>query len=83
MKKWTKAERQKILSGFQHLHQFLKEQEQLLLAQLEELEREIETIQKENITKMSKEISILNNLIKEMEGKCLQPADAFLQVGLM
>ncbi|KYO21511.1 zinc finger protein RFP-like [Alligator mississippiensis] len=77
--KWTKAERQKILSGFQHLHQFLKEQEQLLLAQLEELEREIETIQKENITKMSKEISILNNLIKEMEGKCLQPADAFLQ----
>ncbi|CAM2101585.1 unnamed protein product [Caretta caretta] len=53
----TQAKRQKIVSEFQQLRQFLEEQERLLLAQLEKLDEEIVKIQKENITKLLEEIS--------------------------
>ncbi|XP_014379502.2 zinc finger protein RFP-like [Alligator sinensis] len=72
------AERQKIVSEFQQSHQFLQEQEQLLLAQLGELEKKVENMQKEKVIKLS-EISHLNELISEMEAKCQQPASEFLQ----
>uniref|UniRef100_A0A8C3HSN2 Uncharacterized protein n=1 Tax=Chrysemys picta bellii TaxID=8478 RepID=A0A8C3HSN2_CHRPI len=57
------AERQKIVSEFEQLRQFLEEQERLLLAQLEELDKEIVKIQDENVTKLSEEISHLSDLI--------------------
>ncbi|XP_044837318.1 zinc finger protein RFP-like [Mauremys mutica] len=41
-KKQTQTERQKIVSEFQQLQQFLEEQERLLLAQLEKLDEEID-----------------------------------------
>ncbi|XP_050777127.1 uncharacterized protein LOC127033274 isoform X3 [Gopherus flavomarginatus] len=73
------AERQKIVSEFEQLRQFLEEQERLLLAQLEELDKEILKIQDENVTKLSKEISQLSDLISEIEEKCQQPTSEFLQ----
>ncbi|XP_030399641.1 zinc finger protein RFP-like isoform X2 [Gopherus evgoodei] len=78
-KKQTQTERQKIVSEFQQLQQFLEEQERLLLAQLEKLDEEIVRIQNENISKFSEQISHLSELISEMEGKCQKPASEFLQ----
>ncbi|EMP26091.1 Zinc finger protein RFP [Chelonia mydas] len=75
----TQAERQKIVSEFQQLLQFLEEQERLLLARLEKLEKEIPKIQNDNASKLSEEISCLSNLISEMEGKGQEPASEFLQ----
>ncbi|XP_059570821.1 zinc finger protein RFP isoform X2 [Alligator mississippiensis] len=75
-KQKTEAERQKLVSEFQQLHQFLEEQERLLLDQLGELEKEIIRSQNE---KLSMEISRLSDLISEMERKCQQPASEFLQ----
>ncbi|XP_050777206.1 zinc finger protein RFP-like isoform X4 [Gopherus flavomarginatus] len=77
--KQTQTERQKIVSEFQQLQQFLEEQERLLLAQLEKLDEEIVRIQNENVSKLSKQISHLSELISEMEGKCQKPASEFLQ----
>ncbi|XP_065271254.1 E3 ubiquitin-protein ligase TRIM7-like [Emys orbicularis] len=73
------AERQKVVSEFEQLHQFLEEQERLLLARLGELEQEIVRWQNETVTKLDKEISHLSELISEMEGKGQQPAREFLQ----
>ncbi|XP_038238702.1 zinc finger protein RFP-like isoform X2 [Dermochelys coriacea] len=75
----TQTERQKIVAEFQQLRKFLEEQERRLLAQLENLEKEIGKIQNENITKLSEGISCLSDLIIEMEGKCQKPASEFLQ----
>ncbi|CAM5104942.1 unnamed protein product [Natator depressus] len=77
--KQTETERQKIVSEFQQLRQFLEEQERLLLAQLEKLDKEIVKIENENITKLSEGISCLSELISEMEGKCQKPGSEFLQ----
>ncbi|XP_030399631.1 zinc finger protein RFP-like [Gopherus evgoodei] len=77
--KQTQTERQKIVSEFHALRQFLKEQERLLLAQLEKLDEEIVRIQNENVSKLSEEISHLSELISEMEGKCQKPVSEFLQ----
>uniref|UniRef100_A0A8C8RF84 Uncharacterized protein n=1 Tax=Pelusios castaneus TaxID=367368 RepID=A0A8C8RF84_9SAUR len=78
--KQTQTERQKIVSEFQQWQQFLEEQQQLMLAKLEKLEKEMVMIQTENITKLSVEISRLSELIREMEGKCQKPTNEFLQV---
>ncbi|CAM5104958.1 unnamed protein product [Natator depressus] len=77
--KQTQTERQKVVSEFQKLRQFLEEQERLLLAQLEKLDKEIVRIQNENVSKLSEEISHLSELINEMEGKCQKPESEFLQ----
>ncbi|XP_044838380.1 zinc finger protein RFP-like isoform X1 [Mauremys mutica] len=77
--KQTQTERQKIVSEFQELREFLEEQERLLLAQLEKLDEEIVRIQNENVSKLSEQISYLSELISEMEGKCQKPASEFLQ----
>uniref|UniRef100_A0A8C3RNQ7 Uncharacterized protein n=1 Tax=Chelydra serpentina TaxID=8475 RepID=A0A8C3RNQ7_CHESE len=71
---------QKIVSEFRQLYQFLKEQERLLLAQLEDLIKAIEERRDEYVAKLSEEISSFSSLINEMEQKCQQPASEFLQV---
>uniref|UniRef100_A0A8C8SDB8 Zinc finger protein RFP-like n=1 Tax=Pelusios castaneus TaxID=367368 RepID=A0A8C8SDB8_9SAUR len=73
------TERHKTVSEFLQLRQFLEEQEQLLLAKLEKLEKEMVKIQTENITKLSAESSHLSELISEVEGKCQKPDSEFLQ----
>uniref|UniRef100_A0A452IHV0 Tripartite motif containing 10 n=1 Tax=Gopherus agassizii TaxID=38772 RepID=A0A452IHV0_9SAUR len=75
----TESERKKILSEFEKLHMFLEEKELLLLAQLEVLDKEILKRQDEFTTRLTQEISRLETLISEMEGKCRQPASEFLQ----
>uniref|UniRef100_A0A8C8SPM0 Zinc finger protein RFP-like n=1 Tax=Pelusios castaneus TaxID=367368 RepID=A0A8C8SPM0_9SAUR len=77
--KKTAAEREKIVSEFEQLRQFLEKQEQLLLAHLDELEKEIAKMQDENASKLSQEIARLRVLIHEIEGKSQQPASEFLQ----
>ncbi|CAM5090893.1 unnamed protein product, partial [Natator depressus] len=78
--KQTQAERQKIACQFQQLRQFLEEQERLLLAQLDQLDKEIVNIQHDYFPKLSKKISHLSELISEMEGKGQESASEFLQV---
>uniref|UniRef100_K7FV11 Zinc finger protein RFP-like n=1 Tax=Pelodiscus sinensis TaxID=13735 RepID=K7FV11_PELSI len=77
--KWTVAERQKIVAEFQQLQQFLEEQEQLLLVQLEKLDRMIVKARTETLTKLSVQISRLSERIWELEGKCQKPGSEFLQ----
>ncbi|XP_044838450.1 zinc finger protein RFP-like [Mauremys mutica] len=77
--KQTQTERQKVVSEFQQLRQFLEEQERLLLAQLKKLDEEIVRIQNENVSKLSEQISHLSELISELEEKCQKPANEFLQ----
>ncbi|XP_061475073.1 zinc finger protein RFP-like isoform X2 [Rhineura floridana] len=73
------AERQKLLSGFQQLRQFLEKEEQLLLARLEKLETEVEKRKEEHATKFSEEISHINALISELEQKGQEPPCGLLE----
>ncbi|NXG92277.1 TRI27 protein, partial [Stercorarius parasiticus] len=75
----TKNEGKKIVCEFEQLHQFLKDQERLLLTQLADLDRAITRVQEEAVAKVSEEMSHLDTLIWEMEGKFQQPASQFLQ----
>uniref|UniRef100_A0A8D0G5M4 Zinc finger protein RFP-like n=1 Tax=Sphenodon punctatus TaxID=8508 RepID=A0A8D0G5M4_SPHPU len=77
--KQTNIERHNIVAEFNQLHRFLEEQERLLLAQLEELDKEIVKRREEYVAKLSAEISSLGDLISEMEKKCRQPESEFLQ----
>uniref|UniRef100_A0A674J116 RING-type E3 ubiquitin transferase n=1 Tax=Terrapene triunguis TaxID=2587831 RepID=A0A674J116_9SAUR len=79
LQKQIEKERQKIVSEFQQLRQFLEEQERLLLAQLEKLDKEIVKIRNENNTILSEEISHLSELMSELEGKYQKPTSEFLQ----
>ncbi|NXY24217.1 TRIM7 ligase, partial [Atrichornis clamosus] len=75
------GERRKLLSEFERLRQFLHEQEQILLGQLEKMEKNLSRRQNENITDLSREITLLNKLIAELEEKTQQPLLEFLKVG--
>ncbi|XP_035753323.1 zinc finger protein RFP-like [Egretta garzetta] len=75
----TKTEWKKMVGEFEQLHRFLKEQERLLLAQLADLDRAITRVQEEAMAKISEEMSHLDTLIWEMEGKFQQPPSQFLQ----
>ncbi|XP_005435185.2 zinc finger protein RFP-like isoform X1 [Falco cherrug] len=75
----TKNEGKKIVWEFEQLHQFLKDQERLLLTQLANLDQAITRVQEEAVAKVSEEMAHLDTLIWEMEGKFQQPASQFLQ----
>uniref|UniRef100_A0A670HW00 B box-type domain-containing protein n=1 Tax=Podarcis muralis TaxID=64176 RepID=A0A670HW00_PODMU len=77
--KRTESERQKIMADFKQSHQFLEEQERLLLAQLKELDDGIKSCGDQHIAKLSEEMSSIDDLIKELEEKQKQPATEFLQ----
>ncbi|XP_023967874.1 E3 ubiquitin-protein ligase TRIM39-like [Chrysemys picta bellii] len=72
-------QRRSITREFKKLHQFLSEEEQLLLRRLAAEEREILQRLQDNITKLSEQSSALINLITEMEEKCQQPAVELLK----
>ncbi|XP_030397577.1 uncharacterized protein LOC115639231 [Gopherus evgoodei] len=57
--KQTEAERQKIVAEWKELREFLEEQEQLLLSQLEELARAIVRRRDEGVSRPSGEISLI------------------------
>ncbi|XP_053147571.1 E3 ubiquitin-protein ligase TRIM7-like [Hemicordylus capensis] len=73
------AERQKTVAEFRQLHQFLEEQETLLLTQIEEMHEETARRREEHMEKLSKELSSLDKVIQEMEEKCEQSASELLQ----
>lgn len=75
LQKQTEAERQKILAEWKELRDFLEEQEQLLLAQLEELARDIVKRRDEGTSRRSREIFLLGE-------KGQQPWSQSLQVRL-
>ncbi|CAM5097737.1 E3 ubiquitin-protein ligase TRIM7 isoform X1 [Chelonia mydas] len=71
--KTIELERQMLISEFEGLRQFLHDQEHLLLGQLEKMEKGIAKKQNENLTELSKEISLLNQLITDLKEKIQQP----------
>ncbi|XP_075268529.1 E3 ubiquitin-protein ligase TRIM7 isoform X4 [Opisthocomus hoazin] len=77
--KTLENERQKLLLEFERLRQFLHDQEHILLGQLEKMEKNIAKRQNENITDLSKGITLLNKLIAELEEKIQQPMLEFLK----
>ncbi|NXB70934.1 TRI27 protein, partial [Donacobius atricapilla] len=76
----TRSEGQRMVREFQELQQFLEQQERLLLVQLGDLDRAIGRAQDEALAKVSEELSQLDTLIWEMEGKFQQPPSHFLQM---
>nr|XP_005310324.2 E3 ubiquitin-protein ligase TRIM7-like isoform X1 [Chrysemys picta bellii] len=71
--KTIELERQMLISEFEGLRQFLHDQEHLLLSQLGKMEKGIAKKQNENLTELSKEISLLNQLITDLKEKIQQP----------
>ncbi|XP_053147625.1 zinc finger protein RFP-like isoform X2 [Hemicordylus capensis] len=78
-KEQTGTAKQKAVVEFRQMHQFLEEQEKRLLAQMEELEREIAARSEEHLARLSEELSSLEGTILGMEKKCQQPAAQLLQ----
>ncbi|XP_074873265.1 E3 ubiquitin-protein ligase TRIM7-like [Carettochelys insculpta] len=77
--KTIELERQLLISEFEGLRQFLHDQEQLLLGQLEKMEKGIARRQNENLAELSKGISLLNQLITDLKEKIQQPVLEFLK----
>ncbi|XP_062978471.1 tripartite motif-containing protein 10-like [Elgaria multicarinata webbii] len=71
--KQMKAEREKTVVQFQQLRRFLEEQEKLLLAQMDEVEKEIESRRKEHMAKISEKLSSMEGTMQEMEEKHQRP----------
>ncbi|XP_060094073.1 E3 ubiquitin-protein ligase TRIM7-like [Heteronotia binoei] len=77
--KQTKREKQKTSAAFKELHTFLEEQEDLLLAQIEEVEKQVARKRDQHLTKLSEALSSLESLIQETEEKCQQSATDLLK----
>ncbi|XP_015263960.1 PREDICTED: tripartite motif-containing protein 7-like, partial [Gekko japonicus] len=55
--KQTTGEKQKTVAKFRQLHTFLEEQEKLLLAQMEEVEKEVARNRDQRLARLSEELS--------------------------
>ncbi|KAL8213253.1 UNVERIFIED_CONTAM: hypothetical protein K2H54_061721, partial [Gekko kuhli] len=77
--KHTEREKQETVGRFWELHTFLEEQEKLLLAQVEEVEKEVAKERDQHLARLSEELSSLESLIQEIEEKSQQPARDLLQ----
>ncbi|XP_015270906.1 PREDICTED: tripartite motif-containing protein 7-like [Gekko japonicus] len=77
--KQTTGEKQETVTKFRQLHLFLEEQEKLLLAQVEEVEKEVAKKRDWHLAEISEALSSLESLIREMEEKSQQPATDLLQ----
>uniref|UniRef100_A0A8D2J6B9 Zinc finger protein RFP-like n=1 Tax=Varanus komodoensis TaxID=61221 RepID=A0A8D2J6B9_VARKO len=81
MKKQTKVQKKRATALFRELHQFLERQEELLLAQMQEVEEEITRVKEEIMARFSRELSFYENIIRKVETeRSLQPARELLQV---
>ncbi|XP_069490990.1 E3 ubiquitin-protein ligase TRIM39-like isoform X2 [Ambystoma mexicanum] len=65
-------QREKILSTFEHLKQFLEKEKQQLLSRLEKEQEEIMNKIQEKLTQLEKQQSTHRDLITELESKCQQ-----------
>nr|XP_020633159.1 tripartite motif-containing protein 10-like [Pogona vitticeps] len=75
----TKAEMKKMKIEFGQLHQFLEEQEKLLMAQMEEVKKEIARKREEHLVRLSEKLSSLEGFMREMEAKRQEPSSDFLK----
>nr|XP_033772322.1 E3 ubiquitin-protein ligase TRIM39-like isoform X2 [Geotrypetes seraphini] len=75
----TKTKREKIQSEFEELHQFLNEEQRILLSRLEEEEKEILQKVRDNVTQLEDQSSSLKKLISEIEEKSQQSATELLK----
>ncbi|XP_077187138.1 E3 ubiquitin-protein ligase TRIM15-like isoform X2 [Paroedura picta] len=73
------AEKARIKSAFKQMHNVLEEKEDFWLAHLGDLEKEVKKKLKENIARISQKVTSISYLMREMEEKCLQPENEFLQ----
>ncbi|XP_078530827.1 E3 ubiquitin-protein ligase TRIM39-like [Lissotriton helveticus] len=72
-------EKKRTLAEFDRLYQILRNKEQIFLSHLEEMDKKITVARDANMTKLSDEISHLNELIVEMQEKMTWPAEEFLK----
>ncbi|XP_054045492.1 E3 ubiquitin-protein ligase TRIM7-like [Rissa tridactyla] len=72
------SERQRLRDTFRELQQFLREQEGVLLAQLDQAHDELTTELCEYVSSVSKRKSLLDTLVAEIEKKRDQPVVEFL-----
>uniref|UniRef100_K7FT40 Tripartite motif containing 39 n=1 Tax=Pelodiscus sinensis TaxID=13735 RepID=K7FT40_PELSI len=79
LKRKVESRRQLIMSEFEELHQFLEEEQRVLPQRLEEEEKEILQRLKDNVAQLSDQRLSLNQLITEIEEKCLQSGIEMLQ----
>ncbi|KAL8213248.1 UNVERIFIED_CONTAM: hypothetical protein K2H54_061700 [Gekko kuhli] len=75
----TEGEKRETVTKFRELHMFLEEQEKFLLAQMEEVEKEVVKKRDRHLAEISAALSSLESLIQEMEEKSQQPAGDLLQ----
>ncbi|KAF7235296.1 Tripartite motif-containing protein 10 [Varanus komodoensis] len=75
----VKAEKQKTAAHFRELHQFLETEEYFLLAQIQEMEKEIVRNKESHVARLSEELSSLDTPMKELEEKCQQVPSKLLQ----
>ncbi|XP_063038140.1 E3 ubiquitin-protein ligase TRIM11-like isoform X2 [Melospiza melodia melodia] len=75
----ARGEGQHLAREFRELRRSLEEQQRLLLAQLGDLEAAMARGREQAVGKVSEELSQLDTLIWEMEGKFQQPPSRFLQ----
>ncbi|CAI5768170.1 E3 ubiquitin-protein ligase TRIM7-like [Podarcis lilfordi] len=73
------GEKGKAITKFSQLHQFLEEQEDLLLEKMQELEEEIARKREEHLDRLSRDLIPLETLILEMEAKLQRPTSEVLQ----
>ncbi|KAH0630521.1 hypothetical protein JD844_013611, partial [Phrynosoma platyrhinos] len=77
--KLTETEKQKTVTQFQEIHQFLEEQETLLLSQMDEVEKEIVRQRDEHRSRLSRELTSVEGIIQELKEKRQQPASELLR----
>uniref|UniRef100_G3TY34 Uncharacterized protein n=1 Tax=Loxodonta africana TaxID=9785 RepID=G3TY34_LOXAF len=69
LKEKMEKQRQKLLSEFEHLNEFLDREQEATFSRLANEEKHIQQKLHANITAFSEYISTLNNLLKEVAGK--------------
>ncbi|XP_042304489.1 zinc finger protein RFP-like isoform X2 [Sceloporus undulatus] len=75
----TKVQRRKVTAHFRQLRQYLEDQEERLLTQIEEVETEITRRMDEHLVRISNKLFSFERLIQELEEKYRQPASLLLQ----
>ncbi|XP_030066112.1 E3 ubiquitin-protein ligase TRIM39 [Microcaecilia unicolor] len=75
----TDIKRQKLVSEFEELHQFLNKEKQILLSRLEEKKMMIFQRIRKNVTQLEEQCSTIMRLISEIEKKTQQPSAELLK----
>ncbi|XP_067321479.1 E3 ubiquitin-protein ligase TRIM7-like [Anolis sagrei] len=75
----TQMERQQTVAQFQEIRQFLEEQEKLLLAQMEKVEKELARQKEKHEARLSEDLASVKKIIWELEKKKQQPASELLK----